>query len=276
MLFRNQFDDTHPLLCRIPNYNIGTDISVVEVGYNRVPAGMCQIFKRDVFILHYIAKGKGVFCEAPFDKTNGYLVVPGELEVIKADAENPYESYWIMFKGPRAVEILNSCGLKHNSVFSVTGSQECINIIKEAIHRDDYLNEAEEAYTLQSVFYKIIALHMKEAQKNAALPNSIASSVANYIEKSYHNQLKINDMAKTFHISRNYLYTVFKQEYNMSPQEYLISCRIEKAKKLLKSKSTPLSITEIATATGFENPLYFSRLFHKRVGISPSEYKKKA
>lgn len=274
MFYRVFFDENHPLFTLIPSYTINSDITVLEIGYNRVPPGKCQIFKRNIYIMHYIINGSGVFCHQHFDNTNGYLCVPNELEIITADEEEPYESCWIMFKGIRAAEILNQLNLKHNCVFPSKHNKECIEIIKDALFNRTYANEIEEAYMLQSVFYKLISLHMQDISENEIGSNSIANNIANYIKKNYLVPLKINDIAKTFHISRNYLYTIFKQEYNVSPQEYLISCRIEKAKKLLKSKSTPLSINEVATASGFENPLYFSRLFHDRVGVSPSQFRK--
>ena len=117
---------------------------------------------------------------------------------------------------------------------------------------------------------------MKDAiEKDSMLP-SIAQKVANYIEKSYYSDITISNIAKDFHISRNYLYTLFKREYGVSPQDYLISYRIEMAKKLLKNTRDSLSINEIASSTGFDNPLYFSRIFRNRTGMSPSEYRKKS
>ena len=116
---------------------------------------------------------------------------------------------------------------------------------------------------------------MKDAVEKDSMFPSIAQKVANFIEKSYYSQITIATLAKDFHISRNYLYTLFKQEYGVSPQDYLISYRIERAKKLLKNNRSYLSIKEVSTAVGFENPLYFSRIFRNRTGMSPSEYRKK-
>ena len=117
---------------------------------------------------------------------------------------------------------------------------------------------------------------MKDVEPNDIMSTSVAYQVANYIEKNYYNPIKIDTLAQNLHMSRNHLYSLFKQEYLVSPQEFLISYRIEKAKKLLVNKQIHTSIKEIALSVGFENPLYFSRLFHKRTGMSPSEFRKKA
>ena len=234
MLFYNRFAKNYPISYRTSGVDVSADISVVEIGHNRTPAGLYQTLKRDVYILHYIESGKGIFMNEPFDKSNGYLVVPKELEVIISDNEEPYESYWIMFRGSTAPKLLAQLEMKHNCVFPFAHNRECISFIKDALFREDYSNEYEEAYNLQSVFYRIIALHMKDSiEKDSMLP-SIAQKVASYIEKSYYSTITISDIAKDFHISRNYLYALFKQEYGVSPQDYLISYRIEMAKKLLK------------------------------------------
>ena len=275
MLFYNRFAKNYPITYRTTGLDVSEDISVVEIGHNRTPSGLYQTLKRDVYILHYIESGKGVFMNQPFTKANGYLVVPKELEIIISDIEEPYESYWIMFRGANAPKLMAQLQMKHNCVFPFNHNRECINFIKEALFYDNYSNEYEEAYNLQAVFHKIISLHMKDAiEKDSMLP-SIAQKVANYIEKSYYNNITISNIAKDFHISRNYLYTLFKREYGVSPQDYLISYRIEMAKKLLKNTRDSLSINEIASSTGFDNPLYFSRIFRNRTGMSPSEYRKK-
>ena len=274
MLVYNRFAKNYPLICRVSNLDLNTDISVTEIGYNRVPAGLHQLLKRDTYILHYIENGKGIYMNTPFEKTNGYLVVPNEVETILADDYQPYESCWIMFRGNIARQMLKQCNLTHNCVFPFSYNRECVELIKEAIFKEDYANEYEESYAMQSLFYKIMALHMKDIESKDPVSVSIAHKVALYIERSYYNPISISDLAANFHISRNYLYTLFKQEYGVSPQEYLISYRIEKAKKMFKSSISRLSVKEVAIAVGFDNPLYFSRLFHSRTGISPSEFKK--
>ena len=58
----------------------------------------------------------------------------------------------------------------------------------------------------------------------------------------------------------------------MSPMQYIISLRIANAQRLLGTMD--YNVTEIASIVGYDNPLYFSRLFKKQTGLSPSEYRK--
>ncbi|MBR5152755.1 MAG: AraC family transcriptional regulator [Clostridia bacterium] len=274
MLWRNQFSPGYPLISRNPIYTINAEISVVEVGYNRVMPGQKQTLLRDVYILHYIASGKGVYMDTPFDENCGYFVTPHELEVIQADRHHPYESYWIMFRGKLAGEMLKTFQLKHNCVFPFSQNKLCVKLIEDTLFHKEYTSEAEEAYELQSLFYKILAIHTTESKEIINATNSIAQNIANYIQTNYFGPIKVSDIADSFHISRNYLYTLFKREYGVSPQDYMLSFRIERAKQLLRSKYPSYSIKEISIAVGFDNPLYFSRLFKARTGRTPTEYRK--
>jgi len=274
MLWKNQFAPGYPLISRNPIYNINAEISVVEIGYNRVMPDLKQTMLRDVYILHYIANGKGVYMDTPFDEHCGYFVAPHELEVIKGDHQHPYESYWITFRGKAAAEMLKQFNLKHNCVFPFSQNKLCIKLIDEALFHTEYSSEPEEAFALQSLFYKILAIHTAESKDSIGATNSIAQNIANYIQTNYFSSIKISDIANSFHISRNYLYTLFKQEYGVSPQDYMLSFRIEKAKQLLRSKYPSYSIKEISIAVGFDNPLYFSRIFKARTGRTPTEYRK--
>ena len=67
------------------------------------------------------------------------------------------------------------------------------------------------------------------------------------------------------------LYRLFKEETGKSLQEYLIEFRLRKACELLRT--TSYSIGAVACSVGYADPLYFTRLFHKRVGMSPTVYR---
>ena len=268
------FDDFNPKTYRIPTFKYGSDISVVETGYNRVPPGLKQIMKRNVYILHYVIDGQGIFLGEKFDKNCGYVVVPDELEIIQADEKNPYETYWIMFQGAAAKSMLKKCGIAHhNGVFKSDINEQCAEILKKTLSEDRMINEFEEVCILQSAFYQIMALHMRDMEDISKSTSDIAHKVMSFINENYHQEIKINELAKKFNYTRNYLYNLFKKEYGISPQEYLLDLRIEKAKTLFRDKTKRLSVNEVSSAVGFNDCLYFSRLFHKRTGVSPTEFR---
>lgn len=274
MIVESHFDEQHPKFYRAATQKLSDEISVVEIGCNKVPKGLRQILKRDVYILHYIVDGFGSFLSHPFDATCGYLTVPHEPEIMEADAEIPYESYWIMFRGSRAAELLDKCGLPtHNCVFSFASCRAAADILHHAIFEIEPQNEYEEAGLMQAAFFELMALHLRNITNRATCP-SVAASVMRYLNENYQQSIRIEALAKQYNFTRNYLYTLFKKEYKMSPQEYLTTLRLEKARQLLSEKNLRLSVNEVAFAVGFNDPLYFSRAFRRAFGVSPREYKK--
>ncbi len=269
-----RFDSVSPKFMRIASGNIHNEINVIEVGYNRVPASKQHILTRDVYILHYIVDGKGVFQGEPFDKNCGYLVVPGEVENIVADDKEPYESYWVIFKGTLAPDILKICGLEHRChVFRFDHNEKCAQIIRKAVFDIQPENNYSEAFSLHAAFNEVVAVHANTVKHASASSNFTAKDLAMIFEKGYQQDLKIEKLAESFHYSRNHLYTLFKEEYGISPQEYLLNTRIDKAKELLADSSINLSIKEISYAVGFKDQFYFSKLFRKKTKLSPMQYK---
>jgi AraC-like DNA-binding protein/signal transduction histidine kinase len=92
-----------------------------------------------------------------------------------------------------------------------------------------------------------------------------------YIQQHFDQPLNRSDVADAISVSENYLSQIFRQEMGISLWDYLNRQRINQARHLLQS--TTLSITGVAAAVGIYDPAYFSRIFHKQVGLSPSAYR---
>jgi AraC-like DNA-binding protein/signal transduction histidine kinase len=92
-----------------------------------------------------------------------------------------------------------------------------------------------------------------------------------YIQQHFDRPLNRSDVADAISVSENYLSQIFRQEMGISLWDYLNRHRINHARQLLQA--TTLSITGVATAVGIFDPAYFSRIFHKQVGLSPSAYR---
>ncbi len=93
-----------------------------------------------------------------------------------------------------------------------------------------------------------------------------------YLHQNYGQPISRHDIAQAIGVSENYLSLIFRQELGLSPLEYLTRFRIQQAKELLRNSEIP--VTDIANQVGFDDPAYFSRVFHKQVGRSPRAYRK--
>lgn len=119
---------------------------------------------------------------------------------------------------------------------------------------------------LSEVF--VCALHQTSISSQA-----LFDSISSYIHAHYMDSLTMPRLAEQNGINKNRLAYVFYKHAGMGPGDYLLQYRLKCAKELLLSDSAPLR--EIAQATGFNDPFYFSKAFKKQFGVSPSEYRER-
>ena len=93
-----------------------------------------------------------------------------------------------------------------------------------------------------------------------------------FIESNY-SGIKISDVADYIGINRTYLTAIFKAKMHMSPQEYLMHVRMDKSKELLIKTDVPIYV--VAKEVGYNDQLAFSKIFRKKYGLSPEQYRKK-
>ena len=98
------------------------------------------------------------------------------------------------------------------------------------------------------------------------------NAAASYIEENLHRQITVEDLCRELYISKNLLYKKFRDFFDCTVNEYITIKRLERAKLLLDTTSD--SSKRIAENCGFDNYTYFSRLFKKKNGISPREYRR--
>ena len=98
------------------------------------------------------------------------------------------------------------------------------------------------------------------------------SAAKKYIQSHFQEKITLTDMAKAVHLSDIYFHTVFTESTGISPHEYLIDCRLEHAKKLLWN--TAINISEVSEKSGFGAQQYLTRVFKKKVGMTPAMYRK--
>lgn len=97
--------------------------------------------------------------------------------------------------------------------------------------------------------------------------------IKQYIEANFHKNISLKSIASVFYMNPVYLGQLFKKHYGMYFNDYLLSLRVNEAKKLLRQ--TDLRIYEIAEKVGFSNAEYFVTQFEKTEKMTPSEYRSK-
>ena len=97
-------------------------------------------------------------------------------------------------------------------------------------------------------------------------------TAASYFNENYNRDINIEEYAVSRGMSVSWFIRNFKKFTGTTPMQFITSIRITNSQMLLGT--TNYAVNEIARIVGYDNPLYFSRLFHKQKGCSPSEYRK--
>lgn len=121
-----------------------------------------------------------------------------------------------------------------------------------------------------SLIFKFFSLLLENSSQKSVL--DVAESLKKILDYNFNNDISIKTVAKTLYVTTEYLTRKFTQKFCVSPKAYLINKRIELAKKLLAESEA--SVKEISNSVGYEDQLYFSRVFKNQEGVSPTEYRK--
>ncbi len=134
---------------------------------------------------------------------------------------------------------------------------------------DFYYNPNDMIYQCLQAIRDVFEQVLVEQKSKGQLPIRQARQ---YIQEHYSSQVSLEDVAEAIQLSPAYLSTLFKKEMGINFSDYLISCRIEAAKDLLKN--TDLPIAEVSEQVGYLDSRHFSKTFSKVVGLKPSAYRK--
>lgn len=145
---------------------------------------------------------------------------------------------------------------------------ESINII--SLH--NMISRSENVYELNELLKEVsLSITAKINNYNNKSIKLILRNALDYIHEHYKEQLTLNDVAEHVYVSTSYLSRMFKKELGKNFVDYLNGLRIEKAKELLMDPK--YKTYEIAELVGIPDAHYFSRLFKKYEGLSPTEYR---
>ena len=234
--------------------------------------------RRDYQIL-YVANGKAHFWFDGEEKivNSGYMVLykPGEIQKYVYYQEDHPEVFWVHFTGNDVKNILTYHGISLNDHVFYSGIlPEYKVLFRKIIQELQFCKFGFEDYTASMLndILLLVSRQQHDGKKVAGILQEQIESAVVYFNENYNTKISIEDYAKELHISTNWFIHNFKQYMGISPAQYILSLRIMNAQNLLERGV--YNIREVAEVVGYENPLYFSRVFKKEVGMSPTEYRK--
>ena len=241
------------------------------------PQMLPRIFGGDHYTIFYVIKGKGnIWFEGrrlTLLAGQGLLFIPGIFWRCQAD-ENDWHCLRIGFSGKQAEIVLKKMNFYEPRRRFFCSRPDCLEKLAKRMllaTRGTW----DEILLRQSLFYEFLSVLISDFRVEDYLEGDINLYVAKavgWIREHYGDpQLRVSDMADHLGISRNYLFTLFKEATGRSPREYMTSFRLSRARELLAG--TEYSIEIISNSCGYENPEVFSRAFKKKYGTTPLHYR---
>ena len=143
-------------------------------------------------------------------------------------------------------------------------------------------SEKNREFRIRNVLSEIWLLLLEVLQETEQKPaassvyQSRVMDMLSFIQEHYDEKLTLDQIAAAASLSRRECLRTFQNSIHESPFEYLLDYRVKRAQDLLAAETgEELSITEIALRTGFSGSAYFSKIFRRLTGMTPSEYRKK-
>ncbi|MCF0106909.1 MAG: AraC family transcriptional regulator [Holdemanella sp.] len=234
---------------------------------------------RQVYLIHYISKGKGIFKVGKhiyhLQQGQGFLIRPGQLTYYQADEDDPWEYSWIGFGGDKCKEYLSAIGINEkNPIFDTDFGDELMQLVDDMLKLNH--NTISNQFKLQSLLFSYLEVLSRNGASSDYskfdAENKYVQQAVNYIENNFSNEITIQKIANSINIDRSYLFSLFKKERGCSPQQYLTDFRISYAEELLIE--TDYSVSKICYLCGYKNPETFTKTFKKHVGKAPGQYRK--
>ena len=198
------------------------------------------------------------------------VMCPGEK--IHYVAHTPWSIQWIGLYGQTVEKYMELLSINGDSpVIRINRCYEMEQVLEELYCLTEFRTEYYRCKQIELI-YKFFSILIENSEKKTL--GDIAHSARKIIEYNFDREISVGQMANTLCVDPAYLTRKFSQKYGVSPKEYLMEKRMERAKKLLTE--TDASMKEIAVSVGYTDQLYFSRIFKKKEGISPSKYRESA
>lgn len=250
--------------------NLG--LHLVNCGYEDCPAGfICNPHRRDYYLVHYVVKGEGFYRvgenQFPVREGQAFIIYPGQIVSYSTGGGFPWSFCWFGISGRDAAACLAEASVR-KPIYVVKCSAGIRDQILSCLEYTE--NSPLSQLRLNAYVFRFL-LCLGEGEKPSS-PHYAERGIR-FIEYNYMNRISTKDVAEYLNIDRTYFYRVFKEYTGKSPEKYLMEFRIRKAAELMEDSR--YSIGQISDFVGICDPYYFSKLFKKIMGISPSVYRRR-
>ncbi len=252
---------------------------ITDIGYYPKASHHYRARKKGAkeFIFIYCTEGEGTLkvnnTEQPIKPNNFFMIPKNTPHHYWANDLNPWSIYWIHFDGTLAQNLFDRYHTNSPATGIIPFESNRIILFDQIFQmfNSDYTEARMEYATILSLNF-ISSFVFHELDQSVHNLKSQADIVIDFLTSNVDKSLRADDIAKAFNCSPSYLFNLFKKRTGYSPIHFFNLKKIQKACEYLSY--TDLTVKEISYRMGFQDPLYFSRLFKKYMGVSPKTYKR--
>ena len=202
------------------------------------------------------------------------VFLPNVRQMYSFTAAGDPVSLYLHFTGQAAAEAMQYLRPTENMIYTISDQ----TLFESLFHRLNRLHNLQQSAALQipeenSILLQLITIVCRSSADNEAPIRSDILSAMEYMREHMQEQINFQTFAETLHLSYSRFAHLFTQAIGVSPQQYLLRLRLDRARGFLRDSS--MSVSEVAESTGFNDPFYFSRMFSKAFGLSPRAFRSK-
>lgn len=164
--------------------------------------------------------------------------------------------------------------LSRDTIFIIISGYDNFSYAQKAIEYGvfRYILKPINKNQLKETLIEAINLLGEKADENEENLNPLTKRILTEVNNNYSNcEYSLLDLAKSVGFSESYISKTLKKDIGMTFNEYLTNIRIEMAKKILMTEGKLTTVNEVAKRVGYSNQHYFSQVFKKHIGSTPSE-----
>lgn len=278
---KNMPEEQNRFFCNILNSEKNDYLNLLQVGWDKCTPNYTYSNYRDMYIIHYVKSGFGTIeCENEAHTVgagDSFIFRPNVLTVHSASSTDPYEFYFFAFDGKLAKKLIERTVFRNGKVAVSAPSDNLCWLIKEAAENLSVSSQTQ--FKKLEYLFKLISHYdisnVTDILQNASpreIHREIVYNVKKYIQFNFSNSIKISDISAQLNINRSHLYRIFKQDTGKSIEEYLVSIRMNEARRLLQE--TDLSAKRISEIVGYLHYSSFFNAFEHYCGTTPQQYRK--
>jgi len=229
-----------------------------------------------IYCFEYILEGSGYVNQNEIEfmakKGDIYILSANKNHYYYSDRNSPWIKIWFNIYGDFVDKIMGSYGIDQVSHIK---NYDISSLFY------DFLNQAKSSEPIQEIFDKCACIFLEIVQKISKINNvlfinpvnnEIAVNLKHEIDEMSDYKISFDEIVNKVFCSKSHAIRVFKEEFKITPYQYILSKKVSIAKIMLRNTNMPIG--EIADYLGFCDNHYFSSFFKQQVGIAPKEYRR--